>query len=73
MRFASLLSAGITTMKVINPLDWKLANCRIPKLHPCVVVSNLAFRSEIAGSNPVFVKLCSLFNFLKISQKEVKK
>ena len=43
------------------------------KSHLCVVISTLAYRSEIAGSNPVFVKLCSLFNFHKISQKEVKK
>ena len=37
-----------------------------------VVVSSLAFRSEIAGSNPVFGKLCSLFNFLIIYWKEVR-
>ena len=40
------------------------------KLRLYLVVSNLAFRSETAGLNPVFVKFCSLFNFLKISQKE---
>ena len=27
VRFASLLSSGFTTMTVINPPDWKLANC----------------------------------------------
>ena len=27
VRFASFLSGGFTTMVVINPSDWKLANC----------------------------------------------
>ena len=38
-----------------------------------VVVSTLAFSPEFAGSNPVSAKLWSLFNFLAISYKEIKK
>ena len=38
-----------------------------------VVVSTLAFSPEFAGSNPVSAKLWSLFNFLAIFYKKVKK
>ena len=64
LRFASLLSGGFTTMTVINPPDWKLANRTFVQ---CITI---VFTTNFYGTDVMLYSFYELINFALGHEKQ---